>query len=205
MKITRLLTAAILASSVVMSADEGGSTFKPYAAFGFSFAQGHAHDLTQKTWGGLGAFAAEMGLQFNLPMAPNLQVRPNFGLVKILGDEPTEDHPKIYDLMGIYLGFDLVYAPVKSLPNLSVTTGPSFHTWNVDEVNAIGDPNQGDKGMKFGWRLGLGYDINEKFRVTLDFTLTEWRSLHNSVSTTLVEGFNPSRPAYFTLKASYSF
>jgi len=218
MKITQIITTVLFASSVAMYAQDK-EPFKPYLAFGFAFAQGHAHDMTQKTWNGLGAYAAEFGLEFSLPQARSVKLRPNFGMARILSGDPvvlsgpTEERPAdptvyrtVYDLMGIYVGFDLVYNPFKSLPGISVTTGPSFHTWNVDEVTAVGNPNQGEKGMKFGWRLGVGYDINEKFRVTCDFALTEWRTFSiPGNANTFVEGFNPSRPAYFTLKASYSF
>ncbi|MCL1908692.1 MAG: outer membrane beta-barrel protein [Holophagaceae bacterium] len=200
MKITRFLTAILFASSATMSAQDD-KPLKPYVALGFALAQGHAHDMTQKTWGGFGAYAAEVGIQFDLPQT-DVQLRPNLGMTRILGDKPNETHPKIYDLVGIYLGVDIVYSPFESLP-LTITTGPSFHTWNVDEVDSSGIPNQGDKGMKLGWRVGTTYVINKKFSVTMDFTLTEWRK--DKSSTVFVPGFNPSRPAYFTLKGAYRF
>jgi len=199
MKITRLLTTAVFASSTALfAADE--KPLQPYIGFGFAFAQGHAHDMTQKTWGGLGAYAGEFGLTFDLPQT-DVKLRPNFGVTRILGDKPTELQPNIYDLMGFYVGFEVVYSPFEHLP-LSITTGPSFHTWNVDKVGGL-PPNQGDKGMKLGWRVGTTYQINEEFSVTLDFTLTEWRK--NKNSSVFVVGVNPSRPAYFTLKCAYRF
>jgi hypothetical protein len=204
---TALLTAVLFASSAALVAqEEGREALKPYLAFGFAFAQGHAHDMTQKTWGGLGAYVAEFGLEFNLPTT-TAKLRPNFGMARILSGQPTETYPDLYDLMGIYVGFDIVFEPFKQcLPGLTFSTGPSFHTWNVDKVNAFGDPTQGYKGMKLGWRLGAGYRINEQFNVILDFTQTEWRTLKpNPNSTPHIEGFNPSRPAYFTLKGTYSF
>jgi len=202
MKITRLLTAALFVSSAALSADEpvtGYKLFGPYVGFGFTFAHGHAHDLTQKTWGGLGAYAAEFGLQFDLPQT-NVQLRPNIGIARILGDAPTEDQPNIYDLQGIYLGLDVVYSPFENLP-LSFTTGPSFHTWNVKKAAAI-IPSMGETGLKLGWRLGTTYAINKQFSVTLDYTLTEWRI---GTSAPIVPGFHPSRPAYFTVKGNYKF
>jgi hypothetical protein len=203
----RLLTAALFASSAALSAqEEDKGPYKPYFALGLALAQGHAHDMTQKTWGGLGAYAAEVGLEFNLPNT-KARIRPNFGMARILSGQPTEFHPDLYDLMGIYVGFDMVFEPFAKygLPGLTLTAGPSFHTWNVDKVNAFGDPNQGSKEMKLGWRLGAGYKINEKFSVILDFTQTEWRTIHEDISTEFIEGFNPSRPAYFTIKGTYTF
>jgi len=200
MKFSRLLTAVLFASSASLIAEDW---HKEYIAFGFNFAHGHAHDLTQKTWGGLSDFSGEFGIQFKHPQS-NVSIRPNFGMVKMSGDDPTEANTSTYNLMGIYVGADLVYSPVKVLP-LTITAGPSFHTWNVDRRAVAGDPSQGDKGMKFGWRLGVGYDINPKYRVELTYTFTEWRTITSDKSTQWVPGFNPSRPAYFCLKASYSF
>jgi hypothetical protein len=200
MKITRFLTAVLFASSATLSAEDG---HREYIAAGFNFAHGHAHDMTQKTWGGLNDFSGEFGIQFKHPLS-NISIRPNFGMAKMTGDAPTEVNPNIYDLMGIYIGTDLVYTPFSLLP-LSITTGPSFHVWNVDKLSPFGSPNQGDKGIKFGWRLGVGYDIDKKYRVELTYTFTEWRTIQSEVSTQYIPGFNPSRPAYFCLKASYSF
>jgi hypothetical protein len=200
MKITKLLTIALFAASAALPAQEG-RPYKSQISLGFALAHGHAHDMTQTTWGGLGAFAAEFGVQFKLPET-NMQIRPNIGTARLLSKQPGEDSPKLYDLMGLYVGLDFVYAPFERLP-VSISTGPIFHTWNVDEVNAAGNPSQGDKGMKLGWRVGAGYDINEKWGVALDFSMTEWRKDKNS--TVFVPGFNPSRPSYFTVKGSYRF
>jgi len=204
MKTMRIITAMLFVSSAALIADDTGYNYKFSIAGGFSLAQGHAHDMTQKTWGGLGAFNGEFGILFQHPQATKVAIRPNFGMVKILGDKPTEANPKIYDLMGIYGGCDLIYSPFKSLP-VSVSTGPSMHVWNVDLVDAIGNPSQGEKGVKFGWRLGLQYVFNPQWRAELNYALTEWRTIDSAKSTVLNVGFNPSRPSYFCVRASYSF
>jgi len=211
MKITRFITAVLFASYLPLLADGDDNVYKLYLSGGFNFAHGHAHDMTQKTWGGLGAFSGEFGVQFKHPQAQKVGVRPNLGMAKILSGSTTEENPLLYDLMGLYFGFDLVYSPSERLP-VTLSTGPSFHVWNVDKVDTLADPNQRNKGVKFGWRLGVGYDVNPKCRVELAYTLTEWRTLRNSGSrppepnaTVIVPGFNPSRPAYFCLKATYIF
>jgi len=204
MKITRFLTIALLAASATLVADDGEKKgMTKYLGIGMALAQGHAHDMTQKTWGGLGAYAAEFGVQFQLPNT-DVYMRPNLGMTRLLAGNDTETHPDLFDLVGIYVGFDLVYPPFSRLP-LALSTGPSFHSWNVDRVNPTGGQivPQGETGMKLGWRLGATYTINEKFSVTLDYTLTEWRKVRGTSN--FVPGFNPSRPTYFTLKASYSF
>jgi len=205
MKITRLLTATLFASSLSLLAEDDNG-FKLYLSGGFNFAHGHAHDMTQKTWGGLGAFTGEFGVQFKHPYAKKVSIRPNLGAAKILAGSTTEENPLLYDLMGLYFGFDLAYSPIERLP-VTLSTGPSFHVWNVDKVGAIGNPSQGDKGVKFGWRLGVGYEVNPKCRVDLAYTLTEWRTIRRGQpnNTVIVPGFNPSRPAYFCLKATYIF
>jgi hypothetical protein len=200
MKIMRLLTASLFAASAALSAQEDEKPLQSYLAFGFTLAQGHAHDMTQTTWRGPGAFVGEFGLEFRLPQI-DAKLRPNFGVTKLLGADPTETQ-RTFDLMGFYVGFDIVYSPIERLPALYFTTGPSMHVWNVDEKGAIA-PNQGYKNIKFGWRLGSTYKINEHFSATLDYALTEWRK--DKSSTVFIPGVNPSRPSYFTVKCSYTF
>jgi uncharacterized protein YbdZ (MbtH family) len=92
------------------------------------------------------------------------------------------------------------------LPGLTLSTGPSFHVWSVDKVNVVADANQSYQNLRLGWRFGAGYRINEKFSAILDFTQTEWRTMRpNPTSTPWQAGFNPSRPAYFTVKCVYNF
>jgi hypothetical protein len=203
----RIFTAIVFGSSIGLAAQEEGIPHKKYLAFGFTLAQGHAHDMTETTWAGLGAFAGEFGLQFNIPRS-NTQMRPNFGIAKINAGNTPSDVKSVYSLMGIYVGFDVVYKPFKNLaPDLFLASGPSFHVWNVDLANPKpGEiPPQGDTGLKFGWRIGAGYEINSKFKAELDFVLTEWRKIDPDITTVWIPGFNPSRPAYFTLKGIYCF
>jgi hypothetical protein len=201
MKIIHFLAAAVLlTSSTALRADGDGIDIKPYLAYGLDFAQGHSLDLTQKTFGGINSFTAEFGFQF-LHQNSGLHIRPNIGIAKILSGDPTESMPIVYDLMGIYGGVDVVYTPWRRWPVL-ISTGPSFHVWNVDEQNTIDNPSQGQKGLKLGWRLGAGYEVNSKLRVELTYTLTEWRS---NGELPYIQGWNPSSPSYFCLKASYSF
>jgi len=199
-KTMQLLTSAFLlgATNPLSAQNDGDMDTKPYLSFGFNFAQGHGHDMTQKTWGGLGAFTGEVGVEFFNPYS-GLILRPNAGYAKILG-EASNTKPT-YDLFSWFLGFDLVYKPIKTLP-ASFTLGPSFHTWSVERINATGNPVQGDRSFKFGWRFGIGYEVMDNLRVDFVFTQAEWRSINTSP---FVAGFNPSLPAYFTLKASYSF
>jgi len=213
-KMMQLLTASVLLSAAhgLLAQDDvkiykADDIFTAYVSIGQNFAQGHGLDLTQKTWGGIGAYTAEAGLQFNYN-PQGIKVRPNLGYAKILGD--YIEGKKTYDLFGIFVGFDIVYQP-PSWGNVSFTMGPSFHFWSVEEVNFPGDARRGDRDGKFGWRLGVGYDITPKVRVDFTYTATEWRSKNSLAgdmgyatgSPSWVPGFNPSLPAYFTLKVGY--
>jgi hypothetical protein len=197
--------------------EDDSKAFKAYISFGQNLAHGHGHDLTQCTWGGIGQYHVEAGFQFYHDLS-TLMVRPNVGYTRLLGN--PKEGMVVYDAAAFCVGFDLVYSISKRFP-LKATMGPSFHWWNVDEVNfatrdnsdeTYGEihPGQGTTTVRFGWRMGLGYEINSKYRVDFTYTFTEWRSNRtetiNGVTTNpYIPGVNPSLPAYFTLKASYSF
>jgi hypothetical protein len=221
-------TAVLLATSLSLAAQEG-EPMKSYVSLGQNIAQNHSLTLAGKPWGGPGCYHAEFGLEFYHP-ATTLLVRPNVGYTRILSDpaEPQRDKygfivigglaPTVYDLLGVFIGFDLVYNVSKKLP-ITVTAGPSFHSWSVEQSNNVGrfnpdNPNevspgpatmgmQGERALKLGWRTGIGYGFKEdKFRVDFTYTMTEWRSRNTEAYR---EAFNPSLPSYFTLKASYTF
>jgi hypothetical protein len=218
---TRFLATALFASTLGLSAQgipvqDEDSFYKLFLVGGFSLAHSHAHDMTQTTWGGLGSFNAEFGLQFNHPQALKVSIRPHVGYAKMTSGDVNVGNDAdgipikrdLYRLTAIYLGADLVFMPWERWP-ITLSTGPSFHTWQVDKVSmAPGDVfNQADQGMKFGWRFGAGYQISYRWRAELTYTMTEWRSLNQQVpnGTVIVPGFNPSRPAYFCIRAGYSF
>jgi hypothetical protein len=206
MRLSRLLTTALVAivcgAGPALTAQEGGRLVTSYVSLGQNFAHGHSHDLTQTTWKGPGSFNAEVGFDFKLP-AGNLKIRPNGGFSRMWAGKRDEPNPNLYDLTGIYGGIDAVYSPIAKYP-VSITTGPSFHTWHINRADPMGSiPNQGNSGIKFGWRLGVGYTIIDSVRVDLVFTQTEWRTIEQT--NPIKAGWNPSRPSYFTLKGSYCF
>jgi hypothetical protein len=203
-----LAPALLLVSASTLSAqedlvDDDSKAFKAYVSLGQNFAHGHGHDLTQCTWGGIGQYHAEFGVQFYHEQS-TLFVRPNIGYTRILGN--PKEGIKVYDAAAYFVGLELVYNLSKRLP-LRATMGPSFHFWEVNEVNfKLGggniSPSQGETSIKLGWRMGLGYEINSSYRVDFTYTMTEWKSSRNM---RYIPGLNPSLPAYFTLKASYTF
>jgi hypothetical protein len=190
--------AILMAPAALMAQDAADDPFKVYVSFGQNIAHNHSLSLTGSPWGGPGSFHSELGIEF-YHKASTLLVRPNAGYTRILSKTPEEGQ-KLYDLLGVYVGFDLVYNVSKKLP-LTLTTGPSFHSWSVELVNSLSNPLQGERKLKFGWRTGLGYKFNDAFRADFTFTMTEWRSMRAAY----VEGFNPSLPSYFTIKGTYTF
>ena len=210
--------ALLLASSAALVAQAQDEGLKAYLSFGQNVAHNHALSMTGVPWGGPGCYLAEFGLQFYHPVS-TLLWRPNVGYTRLLSKpgEPGRDEwgqevkplPNLFDVMGVFVGFDLVYNVSKKLP-LTVTAGPSFHAWTVEKTTNVpmsyGDPRQqGERSLKLGWRIAAGYEFKIKdlpLRVDFGYTLTEWRSRSTMA---YIEGFNPSRPSYWTLKASYTF
>jgi opacity protein-like surface antigen len=193
-------TAFLLASSAALSAQEGDRAYKPYLALGPTFAQGDARDLTQSS-NGINSWSAEMGIEFFNPIA-RIHMRPNFGMAKMYGVKQPDTWPwPTYQMLAWYGGMDLVYKNPRGWP-VNLTLGPSFHVWNVEQMYFAGDTNQPEQGLKFGWRGGVAYEINDNLNVELSYTMSEWKSRQG---VPYQPGLNPSRPLYFSLKAFYKF
>jgi len=211
-------TALLLAASMALGADEGDKPYKPYLALGPTFAQGNARDLTQSSCN-INSWTGELGFEFYNPIA-RIHMRPNIGVAKMYGVESPETWTwngkqlPTYRMLGWYGGLDLVYKNPRGWP-VNLTIGPSFHVWNVDKIYTIEDPEEGEQGLKLGWRGGVAYEINEKWNVELSYTMAEWRSRRNSFyygdspkypgEGAFQPGLNPSRPVYFSLKVFYHF
>jgi len=206
---TALSSVLVMVSGTALSAQDP-NVLKCYVSFGQNIAQNHSASLTGTPYGGPGSFQAEFGVEFLHPQS-TLLVRPNVGYTRILSKEPkvfeTDSaivRQRVFDVLGVYFGFDLVYNISKRLP-LTFTIGPSFHTWSVEEQGVIvARRNQGTRDLRLGVRGGVGYAINDVWRVDLAYTMTEWRSISGS-NPGRIEGLNPSQPCYFTVKGTYTF
>jgi hypothetical protein len=157
--------------------------------------QGNTVDLTGKTTGG---YTAEVGALFDLPgFGPGLVVYA--GYAHMPAEEGTADRPT-FALSGTRVGLDLVFGPWAGVP-LTLSTGPSVHVWKGTQRG--GDPSlyPADNHLKAGWRVGAGYALTKNWSATLNYTFTEWRSNADTDVTVT----NPSRPAYFSLMATYRF
>jgi hypothetical protein len=217
-----LVPALLLASSSLLLAQEG-EPLKAYVSFGQNFAQNHALSLTDKTWGGIGNYHAEFGLEFYHP-ASTLLVRPNAGYTRMLskpdpstwyrdedGDLVENQQRTVFDMTAVFVGFDLVYNVSEKLP-ITATMGPIVHFWTVKQSNNVTSEDVffkrdrfTDSSPKLGWRAGLGYNLkirDYEVRMDLTYTLSEWRSTNKEGWR---QGINPSHPSYFTIKASYTF
>ena len=218
MKITRFLAVALLATSATLVAQDDQSGYQMYVSLGPALTPiGHAKKMTQTTWSGLSSYVAEAGITFNLP-ATNVQMRPNVGHVRMWGDDPGTPadtvYDRVYNLRAWYFGFDIIYSPFENLP-LSFSTGPSIHTWDVDIANAGSKwlKNQQKNQLALGWRIGTSYKITDKWAVSMEYTIAEWKNdpafsdpdVAGGAAGIYVPGFNPSRPSYLTIKGSYIF
>jgi hypothetical protein len=173
------------------------------ASGGLTWTQGSSRDLTQKAVGG---YNLEVGYLYHAEEDLGVGFHLYAGWLKMPAGNVSANRratlpSSTYQLVSPHAGLDVVYKPFASLP-IVLTTGPSFHVWQVDEKDAVGDSKQGGQGIKLGWRVGAGYEFSKSWSVSLNYTFTEWRS--NS-ELEYVEGLNPSRPAYFTVMAHYHF
>jgi len=66
-----------------------------------------------------------------------------------------------------------------------------------------------DSKPKFGLRLGVEYQFNSTWGVTLDYNASEWRSQADgedaSGSTYPIKGWNPINPSWVALSIQYRF
>jgi hypothetical protein len=190
---TRTLLPLALALTLGAPCRAGDTRFE--VSGGLLVNQGNTVDLTGKTSGG---YTFEAGAQFNLPsFGPGILVYAGYAHMPSV--DGTPDSPT-FALSGTRVGADLVYQPWPSVP-LTLRTGPSIHIWKGTQRG--GDPSlyPADNHLKAGWRLGAGYDLAANWSVTVLYTFTEWRSNADIDLTTT----NPSRPAYFSLMATYRF
>jgi len=201
MNIRTLIVIGSLALLPALQAQEAKSNL--VASAGLTWTQGSSRDLTQKAVGG---YNLELGYRFNAEEDLGVGFQLYAGWLKLPAGTVSVTRrstlpSSTYEMVSPHFGLDVIYKPYPSVP-IVFTTGPSFHVWQVDAKDGVGESKQGQQGLKVGWRAGIGYEITKALSVSLNYTLTEWRS--NS-DLDYVEGLNPSRPAYFTVMAHYSF
>jgi len=193
MTLSKVLLASVTALVFTGSAQAGDTTFS--VSGGLLINQGNTVDLTQKTSGG---YTVEADALFNPEnFGPKIQVY--LGYAHFPAAAGTVDQPT-FVLNSPRFGADLVYKPWDTVP-IRFEVGPSIHIWKGDQKG--GDPAlyPADQHLKLGWRVGVGYDLSTRWAMSLRYTFTEWRSNPNlDLSST-----NPSRPAYFSLMATYRF
>lgn len=190
--LTLLAGLLILGSAPLAAADGklvlGGAILTPH---------GDALDLTRQSMRGW-AFHAGYEVQ---PETHNASFLFYLGHVKLPGKKNAEP-VQTYDLAANVAGVDMIFKPFDRMKALSIFTGPSIHQWQVEKKNIEGYAGMGQQDWRLGWRMGMGYDLDAAWKVTLSFTQTEWRSNANEE---YVPGLNPSRPAYWSMAAHYRF
>ncbi|MDP2875074.1 MAG: hypothetical protein Q8O00_02750 [Holophaga sp.] len=173
------------------------------ASAGLTWTQGSSRDLTQKAIGG---YNLELGFRFHSEEDLGVGFQLYAGWLKMPAGTVTVPRRSTlpnstYQMVSPHFGLDVIYKPFATVP-IAFTTGPAFHVWQVDAKDGVGDSKIGQQGLKVGWRVGTCYEINKSMSVSLNYTLSEWRSNSDMA---YVEGLNPSRPAYFTVMAHYHF
>jgi len=192
---------ALIAASATLFADEGTERgIKPYLALGLTLPQGDARDLTQSSIG-INNWSAEAGFEFFSTIA-GIHFRPNVGMAKMYGEPKPETWPyNTYKMLGWYVGCDLIYKNPRGWPVI-LSTGPSFHVWNVEEAHTLATRSYGPQDIRLGWRGAVHYEVTEHWGVELSYSMSEWRTVNNQPHQ---PGLNPSRPVWFTLKGVYKF
>ncbi|GLH71705.1 hypothetical protein GETHLI_02070 [Geothrix limicola] len=208
-KLTLLLVG--LATSLAFAQDG------PQLTFGLLASQGDTSTMTRKIWGG---HTFELGYQVT-PEGYGISIRPNLGWGNLPGNQNVPDRntlsvwgPNSYQLNFWKVGCDFIFTPFDGQA-LKVITGPSAHLWQVRRVDGV-NPRMGEANWRAGWRLGAEYPVTKLVNVGVNYTLTEWASnraeakkwagyISDNATPTGIDGVNPSKPAYFTVYASYHF
>ena len=212
MKIATLILAGALGLAGSFARAQDG----PQLNVGLLAAQGNAATMTRQIWGG---YSLQLGYQFT-PENLGVSVRPYLGWGILAGKKNLADRtpssvwgPNSYNLTCWTVGTDFIFTPFQA--PLKLFTGPSLHLWQVERIDGT-IPNMGNQNWRAGWRLGAEYPVMQDLSVGVAYTLTEWNTEttapqnwegYKDLNTTpsFIDGVNPSRPAYFTVYASYRF
>jgi hypothetical protein len=164
----------------------------PVLSAGVLSPQGAAQVLTQQAFHGL---AVQAGYAFH-PEGYGAGFMPYVTYLSL----PAKSVPGLntWDLKAPSLGLDVTYQVAKTV---TIFTGPNAASWRVSQ-HGVPDSAQGDTGLKLGWRLGVDYALGRSWSVSAAYTQSQWRS---RVDLPYVDGWNPSRPAYFSILANVRF
>jgi len=200
---TPKLVALLFVASAVAFAQDDVKTLKPYLALGAVLPQGDALDLTQNGAVNLNSWSLEAGFQFFSPFA-KVHFRPNIGMAKMSPKENAEPWPyPTLKMLAWYMGADLVFKNPNGWP-VYLSTGPSFHFWNVEEAYTKAGQEYGPQALRLGWRGAVGYEITDKWGVEISYSMSEWRTYQNTTEP-YRPGLNPSRPVWITIKGVYRY
>ena len=206
----------ILAGALGLAGSFAWAQDGPQVNVGLLAAQGNAVTMTRKVWGG---YSFQLGYQFT-PEGLGVSVRPYLGWGTLPGLKSIADRtpasvwgPNSYHLTCWTVGTDFLFTPFAS--PLKIFTGPSLHLWQVERIDGI-IPDMGNQNWRAGWRLGAEYPVMKELSVGVSYTLTEWSTERTAPENwegfsdlnstpTYIDGVNPSKPAYFTVYASYRF
>ncbi len=145
------------------------------------------------TSGAFGGMTADFGWTGKLASS-DVPIRLSLGVNYLPGEANTPEEVKV-SLVGYYLASDIyINTGVK---DLRLTTGLSLNKWR-GKAEVLGfSESESVKGVKFGARLGLDYQISENWSANLTYAVSELGL--NADST---KGLNP---AWVMLGAKFHF
>ncbi len=197
---TMLLSAGV--ACTLLGQDSAPKRFTVGPTLGLNYADARA--FTNNTMA--------LGAEATLHMGPSeslLQTRAYLGAIRTSGkDRP--DLGTAFGLSGLRAGVDLMFKT--PLSALQAYAGLNLTKWSATSSQPSTLPNGGpepttsfpDKGLKFGWRLGVDYRFTDALTLGVDFNQSEWRH-NNQLNTRPVKGLNPVNPSWVGITLRYGF
>ncbi len=168
-------------------------------AFGHGFEVGHGLNVPGSEVIGLGVFAGFLKVTGDAS-APMGGLRQSLEAWRVGGDvrfaTPLEG-------LTPYAGINLNYFSGKRLNSGSILT--------YDGRYAITPGPYGERGAKFGFRIGLEYRFNRAWGASVDFNHSEWyddyaKGDHEPMTGDRgVKGLNPINPSWLAFSVQYRF
>jgi len=199
----KLVTALSLVGCLTLSAQSDRTSIERFEglSLGISYisTQGHFREATNKS--------SAHGFEVNYPIISSgkyLNMRAMGGFLKGTGDF-REDIDTTIDLKAWRAGVDFQF--MTPLPSLFGYAGINMNFWDGKWLTAssvLGQP-QGfrDAKAKFGFRVGVEYNVWDKVSLSLDYNHSEWRSV-TTQSTYPIYGLNPVHPSWVAFTVKYT-
>lgn len=153
----------------------------------WSVGMGYLRPLdSTRTWNNSHGLGANLNVDFGyttMLASTDVPVRISLGFNNLPGDETSTDEKLSF--RGMYLGADLYIKT--GVENLSLVTGLSLNKWRASYDAPGISESESVKGVKFGGRLGVDYQLTPRFSLNVFLTAVEL-----GTDSTATQGVNPS-------------